>query len=82
MVYKFLFKTTYNFVPAKGEMIANILPETAVIIGPAEIFDMSCITKWVVFGGGNFSYQGEKNERTAGGTIRKTSDQKVLICSG
>jgi hypothetical protein len=58
------------------------LPKPAVIIGLVEIIDLICITKWAVFGGGNFSYQREKNERTAGGTIRKTSDQKVLICSG
>jgi hypothetical protein len=59
-----------------------ILPDPAVIPGKSEIIDMICITKWAVLGEGNFSDQGEKNERMTGDIRRKFSDQKGLISYG
>jgi hypothetical protein len=52
--------------------IAGILPNSAVIIRPAEIIDLISITKRAVLGGVNFRCQGEKSEGKAGAMMGKS----------
>jgi hypothetical protein len=67
-------------IPTKNEHEpSSTCQPLELFIGHAKIIDLIRITKWAVLGWGNLSYRRGKNGRKAGDTIRKFSDQKVLI---